>query len=208
MTLRCRRVELSGFSVDVTVPRRIRLGENIHLLEERRRGANSLLIDGLQLVAVDTGEATERAVESIAGGVSWVHVCASANSRRRKTPAGSQQVRYRRVVASWLLLTNNSEPRPGLLVNLTSSLLTGFGFGPVAWRAAPLTAPHWLPGPLVIGDSLELAESMLSLPITLSTLEVSSVWALASWLFGIGLVNGFLERNRWHQPEVVVCVLT
>ena len=84
MTLRCRRVELSGFSVDVTVPRRIRLGENIHLLEERRRGANSLLISGLQLVDVDTGEAAERAVESIAGGVSWVHVCASAKLRREK----------------------------------------------------------------------------------------------------------------------------
>ena len=84
MTLRCRRVELSGFSVDVTVPRRIRLGENIHLLEERRRGANSLSISGLQLVAVDTGEAAERAVESIAGSVSWVHLCASANLRREK----------------------------------------------------------------------------------------------------------------------------
>lgn len=180
MTLRCRCVELSGFSVDVTVPCRIRLGENIHLLEERRRGANSLSISGPQLVGVDTGEAAKRAVESIARGVSWVHVCASANSRRRKTPAGSQQVWYRRVVASWLLLTNNSEPTPGLLVNLTLSLLTGFGFGPVAWRAAPLTAPHWLPGPLVIGDRLEFAKTMLSLPTTLPTFEVNSVWALAS----------------------------
>jgi hypothetical protein len=94
------------------------------------------------------------------------------------------------------------------LVKLTPSLLTGFGFGPIARCPAPLTLPHGLPGPLVIGDSLEFVESMLSLPITLPTLEVSSVWALASWLFRIGLVNGFLERNRWHQPEVVVCVLT
>jgi hypothetical protein len=67
------------------------LGENIHLLEERRRGANSLSISGLQLVGVDTGETAERAVESIAGGVSWVHVCASANFRREKTPASSQR---------------------------------------------------------------------------------------------------------------------
>ncbi|GGM74195.1 hypothetical protein GCM10009017_25220 [Halarchaeum rubridurum] len=49
---------------------------------------------------------------------------------------------------------------------------------------------------------------MFSLSITLPTLEVSSAWTLASWLFGIGLVNGFLERNRWHQPEVAICVLT
>jgi hypothetical protein len=94
------------------------------------------------------------------------------------------------------------------LVKLTPFLLIGFWFGSIARCPAPLTLPHGLPGPLVIGDSLEFAESMLSLSITFPTLEVSSVWALASWLVGIGFVNGFLERNRWHQPEVVVCVLT
>ena len=70
--------------MDVTVTHRIRLGEKIYLLEERRRGANSFSISGLQLVDVDTGEAAESAVESIAGGVSWVHVFASANLRRKK----------------------------------------------------------------------------------------------------------------------------
>ena len=110
--IRCRRVVLSGFSVYVTVPRLIRLGENIHLLEERRRGANSLSISGIQLVGVDTGEGAERAVESIAGGVSWVHMCASANLRREKTPAGSQQDSPR-VITNWPLVNQQNKSISG-----------------------------------------------------------------------------------------------
>ena len=100
--------------MDVTVPRRIRLGENIHLLEERRRGANSLSISGLQLVDVDTGEAAERAVESIAGGVSWVHVCASANLRREKTPAGRQQGSPG-VISNWPPVNQQNESISGFV---------------------------------------------------------------------------------------------
>jgi hypothetical protein len=100
--------------VDVTVPRRIRLGEKTHLLEERRRGANSLSISGLQLVGVDTGEAAERAVESIAGGVSWVHVCASANLRREKTPAGSQRSGPG-VITNWTPVNQQNESISGFV---------------------------------------------------------------------------------------------
>jgi len=105
---------LSGFFFGVTVPRRIRLGENIHLLEERRRGANSLSISGSQLVGVDTGEAAKRAVESIAWGVSWVHVCASANLRREKTPAGSQRGGSG-MITNWSPINQQDESISGLV---------------------------------------------------------------------------------------------
>jgi hypothetical protein len=49
------------------------------------------LIRCFQLVDVDTAEVAERPMQPIAGGVSWVHVCASADLWRRKTPAGSRQ---------------------------------------------------------------------------------------------------------------------
>ena len=49
---------------------------------------------------------------------------------------------------------------------------------------------------------------MLGLPTTLPALKILSVRPLASWMFGTGLSDGLLERNRWHQPEVIVCVRT
>jgi hypothetical protein len=36
------------------------------------------------LLAVDTGEVAERAVQPVVGSVSWIHVCASADLRREK----------------------------------------------------------------------------------------------------------------------------
>ena len=66
------------------------------------------------------------------------------------------------------------------MVNEFPSLLTGFGFGPVAGRATPLAIPYGLTSPLVIGDGLEFTESMLGLPIAFPTLEVLSVRLLVS----------------------------
>jgi hypothetical protein len=99
--------------VDVTVSRRIRLGENIHLLEERRRGANSLLISGLQLVDVDTGEAAERAVESIAGGVSWVHVRLCQFTARKNT--GGSSAGQSGVISNWPPVNQQNESISGFV---------------------------------------------------------------------------------------------
>ncbi|WP_273737640.1 hypothetical protein [Natrinema soli] len=48
---------------------------------------------------------------------------------------------------------------------------------------------------------------MCGLPVALPTLEVLPVRALASRALGTGILDGLLERNRWHQPDGVVCVL-
>jgi len=47
---------------------------------------------------------------------------------------------------------------------------------------------------------------MRSPPATLPALEVSSVWSFVLRAHGLGVVDGSLKRNRWHQPDVV-CVI-
>ena len=49
---------------------------------------------------------------------------------------------------------------------------------------------------------------MLGLPTALPTLEELFVWSFVSCVFGTGLCDGFLKRNRWHYPEFVAGVLT
>ena len=48
---------------------------------------------------------------------------------------------------------------------------------------------------------------MCSLLTAVPTHEVFPVRTLASWVLAADFLDGLLERNRWHEPDVVVCVL-
>ncbi|WP_156184153.1 hypothetical protein [Halostagnicola sp. A56] len=48
---------------------------------------------------------------------------------------------------------------------------------------------------------------MNSLAIAWSTLEVCLVWTFTPITRDRGLRIGSMEANRWHQPDIVICVL-
>ncbi|MDG5775195.1 hypothetical protein QA599_01955 [Haloarculaceae archaeon H-GB1-1] len=74
-------------------------------------------------------------------------------------------------------------------------------------RLTHLTLPHRLARPLVIWERLELLELMFSHSTALATFKPCFRGNTGLTILGLVVVDGTLECNRRHQPDVVLGAL-